>query len=777
MEWDRRAFVKLAVGAALGVGASPLLPKLTDDVAIWTQNWSWVPQPENGAVAFANTSNPATGSGVKVRMINSRMSGERLIRVEGNPEHPLCKGGVVPEDASALQLLYNDAMRVPGPTMRDPKTNAPHQVTWKQAVGRVADTIAELFVAGKAHKVCIIADDPHSAVGEMLRRIAASLGTPNLVFLPDARQTLALAGTLMMGQPDIGFDLENADYVVSFGTPLFEGFGAPVATRKALAAWRGGKKKVPLVQVEPRASVTASLADHWLACKPGTEGAVALGIAQLLVASGAIDGSAASGYGFGDVTGQPGFKSMLMKDYTPAKVAKISGVPAAKLKAVAQGFATAKKPLAVCGPDSSGGPGRLYDFMAVLALNALKGRIGQPGGVVLRKPLPLSPLGPGLPVPKSPALSGSDQNPLGLGDLATLCENGTKGKPYKPEVVIIAGANPAFNGPQAKAMADFIDAAGMVVSISPFMDETAHQADVTLPATTFLEGWGDMGTPYGAAQASYGIHRPLIKVNKAAVSAGQIVLALAHALGGPVKKALPYKNFQAVLKARTAKMGGFDKLAEKGFWAQAKPAYGNLSYKTRSGKFEFMSQDLYAALTRGIRGAAELAERLEKNGVMSELAYAFMPHFEAPAALGMVNKHYPLLMAGAASVRTATGPAPTSPYMIKILYNTTLIERDKLVVEINPATAKDMHLGEGEMVEITSEAGSIKAKVHLFAGAAPGMVFVPQGLGHSTMGGYLEGVGDNFQNAVVVTKDALSGQPQWDLSPVMVKKAGGVSHV
>ena len=80
MQWDRRAFIKLAVGGVLGVHASPLVYKLMDDTAIWTQNWSWVPVPEDGAVAFANVVNPQTGTGAKARLVQGR--------VDGTPGHP-----------------------------------------------------------------------------------------------------------------------------------------------------------------------------------------------------------------------------------------------------------------------------------------------------------------------------------------------------------------------------------------------------------------------------------------------------------------------------------------------------------------------------------------------------------------------------------------------------------------------------------------------------------------------------------------------------------------
>jgi hypothetical protein len=87
-----------------------------------------------------------------------------------------------------------------------------------------------------------------------------------VAFTPTPRETMALAGLFMTGQPFLGFDLANANFIVSFGTPLLEGFGAPVAVRKAFAGWRGyPKNQAYLVQIEPRASVTASQADQWIA--------------------------------------------------------------------------------------------------------------------------------------------------------------------------------------------------------------------------------------------------------------------------------------------------------------------------------------------------------------------------------------------------------------------------------------------------------------------------------------------------------------------------------
>ena len=737
MNWDRRAFVKFAVGAVVGLHASPLVPKLMDDVAIWTQNWSWVPDPETGGVAFAKSINPATLTGVKTRLVNARLSGPRVIRVEGDPEHPLSQGGVVAADASTPQKAYYGKMRADAAMMR--KEGVRGRVKAGEALKEVAAKLGQLAEEGKAKQVAIIADDPYSVTGEMLMRLAAAYGTPNLVFMPSAKQTLALAGGLMFGQSAIGFDLINSEYTISFGTPLLEGFGAPVATRKAFASWRKDPMhRATLVQVEPRSSVTAGQADIWLACKPGNEGALAYAVANLIIEAGQADAAVTGAQGFDQ------FKAMLAGMYGLDKVSKNSGVPAEKIKAVAEGFMKAKKAVAVCGPGDAGDPGKLFDFMAVLALNAVKGNLGKPGGVVVRADMPWKALGESIQMPDEPRLDGGDGS-MGSYNAYNLANSALKGAPYPLEALIVVGCNPAFSGPQALVMQKLIDQTPFVVSINEYLDETALMADVVLPAASFLECWGDCASAYGAAQAFYGVHQPLISIFPEAKASGDWVLALAKKLGGGVAAALPYEDAKAALADRASGMGGLEDLAAQGYWMQDKPAYG-FEFKTPSGKLELKPQGLGGNLP-------------------------------VPAPYIQPTGERPLLMAGIPSLRTGCGGEPMSPYQLKILDDVTLAHKDQLVAEINPKTAHEMHLGEGDVVEIASAAGKIAVRLHLYNGAAPGMVFVPVGLGHTAFGMYLKDKGANFFEAVEVVADPGSGLPQWALTPVSIAKAGGVSHV
>jgi anaerobic selenocysteine-containing dehydrogenase len=731
MNWDRRAFVKFAVGAVVGLHASPLMPKLMDDVAIWTQNWSWVPDPTEGAVALANTVNPATGTGITAKMINSRTTGPRVIRAEGNPEHPLSRGGIVPVDAASPQASYYGGLRAEAPVMR--KGGARGRVSAEEAVASVAQRLGGLANQGKAPAIGIVADDPYSITGEMLMRLAAALGTPNLVFVPTADQALAMAGTIMFGQPEIGFDLDNADYVVSFGTPLLQGFGAPAATRKAFTAWRDAK--AAFVQVEPRSSITASQADLWLAAKPGTEGAVALGLAGLVMGAGKADGAA----------GAEDFKALVSRDFTPEKVSQLSGVPAARLREVAEGLAQAKRPLAVCGPGQAMEPGSMFDYLAVLSLNVALGNLGAEGGLVVRQPLPIKPLGEPLAMPPAARLDGGDQRLMGAFNLHHFATAAMAQKPYGLDALVVVNTNPVYQGPQAGLMRKLAEKVPYLVSISQWMDETAELADVVLPAASFWEGWGDCTTPYGSPVASYGLHRPLLSIMPESRSAADWVLALAQKLGGPAAQALPYESAEEALAQRTSEMGELEELAERSWWVQEKPAYGSFEVNTPSGRVDLAAPHLARA---------------------GEL-------FGPPAT----SRERPLVLAAIPNLRTGDGRVPPAPYQMKAIGHRTLAHKDKLVVEINPATAHELHLAEGDLVEIASGAGKLTALVHLFAGAAPGMVFAPVNLGRHAFGRFIKDKGANFFEVAEVTQDPMSGLPNWGLTPVSLKKAGGVSHV
>ncbi len=84
------------------------------------------------------------------------------------------------------------------------------------------------------------------------------------------------------------YDFANARLVISFGADFLGTWGSPVSQMAGYAKMRGGRPGIrgALIQVEPRMSLTGASADEWIAIKPGTEGILALGLANALGAKG-----------------------------------------------------------------------------------------------------------------------------------------------------------------------------------------------------------------------------------------------------------------------------------------------------------------------------------------------------------------------------------------------------------------------------------------------------------------------------------------------------------
>ncbi|MBW2601961.1 MAG: molybdopterin-dependent oxidoreductase, partial [Deltaproteobacteria bacterium] len=378
MKLDRRAFIELTVGASLGAGAgitfSPLPWKLTDDVAIWTQNWPWTPVPSEGQVSHADTiCNLCPGHcGITVRKVEGRVT-----KIEGRQGYPVNDGGICPLGAAGLQLLYGP-WRVPGPVRRVGKRGERNweRISWDKAIAEVVTKLSDLRSKGKPDTVACITATDQGTVPQLFSRFMEAYGSPNYIRTASAEDTNELAMKLLQGKDaSVGYDLEKANFILSFGSGLIEGWGSPVRTIQAHSKWRSGngKKAATVVQIEPRLSNTAAKADMWYPVNPGTETALALGLAHVIIKDSLYDSTFVNN----STSGFAEWREMVMSEYSPGDVSATTGLSAAKITNLARAFAKAGHPLAVWGRGKGTTPGSLYECMAVLALNALVGNINK----------------------------------------------------------------------------------------------------------------------------------------------------------------------------------------------------------------------------------------------------------------------------------------------------------------------------------------------------------------------------------------------------------------
>ncbi len=744
MKIDRRSFLSFVIGGAAGTALSPLPYKLTDDLSIWSQNWPWTPVPPDGEASFVNsTCTLCPGHcGITVKKID-----DRAIKIEGQKQHPVNDGAICLLGLSGLQLLYGPT-RVTGPMKRTGQRGSGQwrSISWAEALATVAGKLGELRKGGQPQALgCLLGPD-RGTVSQLFARFMTAFGSPNLFKTVSARDSYELTLYLTQGvQASAGYDLEKADFILSFGSGLVEGWGSPVRMFRINS--RRSENRGRLIQIEPRLSNTAAKADKWIPVVPGTEGILALGLAHVIVKESLYNKDFVERHtsGFDDWTdsrGNPhsGFQRLLMEHYAPDQVAKATGIDPATITAVARGFARASKPLAVCGRGQGDTPGAIGDFLAVHALNALVGNLNRAGGLwALPEPAYFD-----WPEPEMDAIAaagmqkdrvdgaGSAKFPYSRYLLNRLAASGAA---EALKVLFVSGANPLYTQPDNASLKKALAGIPFIVSFSSYMDETTAQADLVLPNHTYLERYEDVDAPSGYPQPFIGLTRPVVAPQFDTRHVGDVIIQLAKAVGGNVGRAFPWQDYMNCLqKTLGSRWKG---LVENGYWVDSDytPPVWERAFETPSKKFEFFP----TALADEARKAPEILPGLAKFDLDGD-----------PST-------YPLVLIPYDTMRLANDVIGNPPFATKTLED-TILKGQTVFIEVNPATARELKLSEGSEALLSTPRGVATVKVHLFDGIMPGLLAMPRGLGHTAKDRYLAGKGLNFNEIVAALDDPVSGQ-------------------
>ena len=647
-------------------------------------------------------------------------------KLEGAPDHPVNHGGLCARGQAAIQVTYHPD-RITQPLRRSGERGDGRYeaVSWEDALGEIVSRLDVLEGAGNQGALAYVMRGGRSHRSALVQQFLARFGAPAPIgYELFGDDVLRRANGLSFGREQLPtFDLAQSRYVLSFGADFLGTWNSPVAQNVGYGLMRQGRPGIrgAFAQVESRMSQTGANADEWVPIRPGTDGVLALGVAHVLMAAELYPAAAAGPAG----ALIEGWSAGLV-DYSPQEVERITGVAADRVERLAHQFGDTRPAVAMVGGPPLAQTNGLFTALAVNALNALVGAPGQPGGVFFTQLLDVAAAAQ-VTSPEQPAAATIER----------LAAEGLSGG-ASPEVLFVDGANPVFTTPPAWQVRELFEQVPYIVSFGSFLDETSILADLILPDHSSLESWAEALPESGAMAAVASLALPVMRPLHETRATPDVLLELGRRLQRPLE--LPWQTFEELLGASftnlpsTADFGAFFDAQETGFWSGTLPD----------------SLAVTAADVAPPEAAPVAFTAPQFDGDAEQYPFHFLP-YPSNAFLDGSLAHLPWLQ---------EMPDPLTSAMWSSW------------VEINPATAEELGIGEGDVVEVASAHGTLRTGAVLSPGIAPDLVAMPAGQGHRSFTRYANGRGENPVDLLAPVTDAATGSPAWAATRVRLSRVG-----
>jgi len=651
------------------------------------------------------------GCGILVRVSEGRAK-----KIEGNPAHPVNRGKLCARGQASLQELYHPD-RVPQPMKRSgPRGSGEFtRISWEEGLDLFTNKLKTVKREKGAHGMVLLTPELTGTLAKLTAGFMSSYGSPNhLSYELLAPDWLRLANRRSFGQSNLPYyDMAETRYLLSFGADFVESHLSPVQYGYAFGKMRQGRDTVRghFTYVGGRMSLTAASADRWMPARPGSEGALALGMARLILVESLYDKAALATNGLLAENLLQGLKANDLP-----RVAEETGLTQKTIAEVAREFATTRPSLAMAGEGLAFQSNGLEAVRAVQMLNVLVGNLNHTGGVY-----------PDNGSPDGPTNS--------FDDLLSLVKKMRAGG---IQVALIHG-DPVHTIPPSTGFQEALTKVPFIVSFSSMLDDTALQADLILPDHAALESWGDVVPLAGTRDQVIGLMQPVVMPVFDTRQFPEVLMTTAHELGGDMKAAFPYPSYLEMLRAEMRKRvglaGGKDFEAT---WVDLLRKGGLFKTKPDQGK-----------VYRWIEGAS-------------------LPDPTKPRFAGN-EKEFPLHLSVYPSTAFYDGRGAPLPWLQHLPDPMTTVVWGSWV-EINPKTAAELGINFGDLVEVTSSQGSLRLPAVIYPGIRPDMVAIPLGQGHSEMGRYAKGRGANPLQLLAMKIEGRKPQPAWNATRVRVTR-------
>jgi anaerobic selenocysteine-containing dehydrogenase/Fe-S-cluster-containing dehydrogenase component len=452
----------------------------------------------------------------------------RVIKVEGNPLHPVNRGKLCMRGQAALQGIYNPD-RINSPLLRE--KNGWRPLSFPAAEALLKDRAAKAARKGRNRVRMVTEVVGGSLMGLFTQSLERWRSGRPLVFEPYAYESLKTANQKVFGIDGlISYRIEEADFLVSFGADFLETWLSPVGYAqkfKQMHALQHGKKGL-FFHVSPYQSLTCANADLWISCKPEGEAVLALGLVRETLSLGGGDKLPEEIRDTIEDATAP---------YTRDKVFQLSGVSPEIYEKLRVHLHKARKPLVVGIGSGGSGINATNTNVAVNLLN-----------MVLDPELTL------LDLNKRHRVEIAARRSEVLAFFKTL-------KQGSVDLWLLNNVNPVYTLPPASSVKDALEKhSGFVVSFSSFMDETTALADLIFPVALPLESWDE----YGGTQDLVSMLQPAMGSLTKAPVLGDVFLRAAFGEEGASKNYKAYLYTQLLDQGRIRGQEGWIKAFQKG---------------------------------------------------------------------------------------------------------------------------------------------------------------------------------------------------------------------
>lgn len=629
------------------------------------------------------------------------LAGGRLVDIRADDSHTL--GMICRRGEHAPEIVYS-RHRVLHPLKRvGPRGSYDFRpVTWQEAYRTITERILQIREESGPEAVCIYTGrgaqelslcdmyQPKGVAVSSASNILFPFGSPNTTGVGAlcyvSLHMIAPHVTMGRMQMNMFADIENSQMVVVWGTNPATDSPPADMLRLEKAARRGAE----VIVIDPRRTEAVLRTDgDWVPIRPGTDGALALSMIEVIIDEDLHDDTFAEKWchGFDDL-------KRYAQHFRPEVVESITGVTADRIRDVARRIARARGASLLMYTGLEYSNSGVQSARAALTLFGLSGNLDVPGGIGLTMRDSEFPVNRECNL-ENPDLSmaiGRRDFPVysdyrGESHAIALVDSVLKGHPYRTRGLIIHGASLLTSWPQTPVWRETLGELDFVACIDRHLTADAAYADILLPATTMFENYSYMTygpvlrlrerviEPLGEARNDYLIMAELAEhlgyghlfpqteedmVRQVLKDSGYSLEDIRRA-GGWVRRSTP------MLEYKKWEKGGLRKDGRPGF-------------ETPTGKFEIWST------------------------ILEEYGYDPLPVYteptEGPLASPKVAESFPLVFNSGARPQT---DFRSQHHGIEGLVRDT----PEPLVDINSEDAAERGISDGDLVRVNSARGSV----------------------------------------------------------------------